>query len=82
MKPYKISILNTGIDDTVVSVLYAQEFTSDDAPTIDEIEVAQELTEQLGGEWEISSAGWDSGDHPTQLEAIARFVRVQVNHGR
>lgn len=83
MKPYEISILNADLDNVlfgpcaVVSVLYAPEFTSDVAPSVDETGIVQELSSQLGGEWEISSAGWDSGDHPTRLEAIARFIKIK-----
>ena len=75
---YTIRTLNSGTGTATVSVLYAEGVDSDNAPSWrDDDAVEAHLSDELGGEWMVAGT-WDAGDHPTRLESVATWQRVEA----
>ena len=78
IKAYTIRTLNPGTVTAIVSVLYAEGVDSDNAPSWrGDDAVEAHLSDELGGEWMIAGE-WDAGDHPTRLEMVATWQRVEA----
>jgi hypothetical protein len=78
---YDVAVLNNAAEEgeARVSVLYADGIDKDDAPPWSDRDVAAiaaALSERFGGVWESRPARWDAGDHPTRMESVGTFARV------
>ncbi len=70
--------LGTDGSTATVSVLYAEGVDSDSAPSWDDDDAVEaHLSAELGGEWMLAGE-WDAGDHPTRLEAVSTWRRVEA----
>jgi hypothetical protein len=75
---YTIRTINSGAVTATVSVIYADGIDSDTAPSWrDDADVEAHLADELGGEW-TPAGEWDAGDHPTRLEMVATWQRVEA----